>query len=76
MRTKTSITIPEELVIEIDRYGAEYKNRSVFIEQAIRGYIKQIARQSQNKRDLEIINRNAERLNSETDDVLSYQVNP
>ena len=74
MKMKTSITISDELLRDIDRYGHEYKNRSDFIEHAVRAYIKQTIRILQNSRDLEIINADAERLNSEASDVLSYQV--
>jgi hypothetical protein len=51
-----------------------YKNRSDFIEAAIWAFIKQIICDQENARDIEIINRNAERLNTEAVDVLAYQV--
>lgn len=74
MKVKTSITLSNELLQDIDRFGKDYKNRSDFIETAVRAYMKQIIRDSQNANDLETINHNAERLNAEADDVLSYQV--
>lgn len=74
MKIKTSITLTDELIQDIDLYSRNCKNRSDFIETAVRVYIKQLARDLQNKRDIEIINRNASRLNAEADDVLSYQV--
>ena len=74
MKVKTSITLSDELIRSIDQYGQTYKNRSDFIEAAVRAYIKQIIRNQQNKRDIEIINRNSKRLNSEASDVLEYQV--
>ncbi|OGO38828.1 MAG: hypothetical protein A2147_04405 [Chloroflexi bacterium RBG_16_57_8] len=73
MKVKTSVTLSDELVNDIDRYGSDYKNRSDFIETAIRAFVKQIIRDQQNARDVEIINRNAERLNEEAMDVLEYQ---
>ncbi len=73
MKIKTSITLSEELLEIIDRYGAAYKNRSDFIEAAIKAHVKEIARARQNLRDIEIIDRNAERLNAEAEDVLAYQ---
>lgn len=74
MKIKTSITLSDDLIRSIDLYGHAYKNRSDFIETAIRVFIKQIIRNQQNTRDIEIINRNAERLNAEASDVLAYQV--
>lgn len=51
-------------------------NRSEFIETALWAYIAQLARDEQNTRDLEILNRNADQLNQEAADVLAYQVIP
>lgn len=74
MKVKTSISLSEELLKDIDRYGKAFRNRSDFIEAAISAFIGQIVRDRQNARDIEIINRNAERLNAEAQDVLAYQV--
>ncbi len=74
MKVKTSVTLSNELIEAIDRYGQPYKNRSHFIEAAAWAFVKQIIRDQQNARDLEIINRNADRLNAEALDVLDYQV--
>jgi Arc/MetJ-type ribon-helix-helix transcriptional regulator len=74
MKVKTSITLSDDLIKVIDQYGQAYKNRSDFIEAAIRAFIKQIVRDQQNARDVEIINQNADRLNAEAGDVLEYQV--
>lgn len=74
MKVKTSVTLSAELVEAIDQYGQSYKNRSDFVEAAIWAFIKQIMRDQQNARDIEIINRNADRLNAEALDVLTYQV--
>ena len=71
---KTSITLSDELIKSIDQFGKSYKNRSDFIETAVKVFIKQIELEQQNSRDIEIINMNAERLNSEASDVLTYQV--
>jgi metal-responsive CopG/Arc/MetJ family transcriptional regulator len=74
MKVKTSVTLSNELIEAIDEYGQPYKNRSDFIEAAIWAFINQIIRDQQNARDIEIINRNADRLNAEALDVLAYQV--
>ncbi len=76
MKVKTSITLSEDLLEAIDQRSAQFKNRSDFIEVAIRSFIAQMIRDEQNAKDLVIINRQADRLNQEAADVLSYQVIP
>lgn len=70
MRVKTSITLPKELLGRLDRVD---KNRSALLERAAEAYLKELARQERDQRDIAIINRNAERLNREAADVLDYQ---
>jgi metal-responsive CopG/Arc/MetJ family transcriptional regulator len=74
MKIKTSITLSEDLVKAIDEYAKKYNNRSEFIEEAVRAFIKQLIRMQQDAKDLEIINRRADYLNQEAADVLTYQV--
>jgi hypothetical protein len=49
-------------------------NRSAFVEQALWAFVTAKAQQIRNAKDLEILNRSANRLNKEAQDVLSYQV--
>ena len=74
MKVKTSITLSEDLVKAIDEYAKKYNNRSEFIEEAVRVFIRQLIRKQQEAKDLEIINHRADRLNKEATDVLTYQV--
>jgi metal-responsive CopG/Arc/MetJ family transcriptional regulator len=74
MKIKTSITLSEDLLKAIDEYIGEYKNRSEFIEEAVRAFIRQLIRRQQDARDLAIINQRADYLNQEAADVLTYQV--
>ena len=76
MKVKTSITLTEELLHAIDEQTGPRKNRSDFIEKAVRAYIAQAVRSAKNARDLETINRCADHLNEEAADVLSYQIIP
>ncbi len=73
MKTKTSITLSEDVIRAIDKLSGRSKNRSAFIELAVRHYIAQLIRKQRNAKDLAIINKRAERLNEEADDVLAYQ---
>lgn len=75
MKEKTSITLSQELLIGIDRLAGSRCSRSAFIERVLRRYLKEEARAQANARDLERINRAADRLNSEASDVLYYQAN-
>ena len=74
MKIKTSITLSEEVLLEIDQITGESRNRSAFIEIAIRDFLKKRAKKIRDDRDLDILNRNSKRLNREAEDVLSYQV--
>lgn len=70
MRVKTSITLPADLLKSIDRVDS---NRSSFFERASRAYLARIEKARRETKDIEIINRNAARLNEEAVDVLEYQ---
>lgn len=74
MKVKTSITLSEDILQTVDELSGSYKNRSEFIETAVRAFIDRLIRDQQNARDLEILNRHADRLNQEAADVLAYQV--
>ena len=75
MKVKTSVTLSENLLKAIDQRTGSDKTRSAFIEKAMWVFIAQMIRDEQNARDLDIINRRAERLNREAADVLEYQIN-
>ena len=74
MKIKTSITLSDEIIEAIDQHVGEYKSRSEFLETAARKFILQLARKEAEQRDFEIINRRADSLNAEAEDVLTYQV--
>ena len=77
MNAKTSITLSESVLKEVDEILDYPDNRSTLIEQAIKEYIERKKRSSRGPRsltDLELINKSAEDLNKEAEDILSYQV--
>ena len=74
MKVKTSITLSEDALKSIERFSKQYKNRSAFIETAVRAFIAQKLRDAQDAKDLDIINRHSGRLNEEAEEVLAYQV--
>jgi metal-responsive CopG/Arc/MetJ family transcriptional regulator len=74
MKSKTSITLSDSLLRELDRIVGKNGNRSELIEKAVRAYILGIARDERDRRDLEILNRSAKRMEKEAKDALRYQV--
>jgi metal-responsive CopG/Arc/MetJ family transcriptional regulator len=76
MKSKTSITLSDSLLRELDRIVGKNGNRSELIEKAVRAYILGIARDERDRRDLEILNRSAKRMEKEAKDALRYQVKP
>jgi hypothetical protein len=49
------------------------RNRSALLERAALAYLAKVERQARDRKDIEIIDRNAERLNREAMDTLEYQ---
>ena len=52
------------------------KNRSTLLERAAVAWLARLESEERDRRDVEIINRNAERLNREAMDTLEYQQVP
>jgi metal-responsive CopG/Arc/MetJ family transcriptional regulator len=73
MKEKTSITLSKDVLAKVDRLAGSKHSRSAFIERVLRRYLSERARAAVHARDLERINRAADRLNLEAADVLDYQ---
>ena len=74
MKTKTSITISNDIIKQIDNIIKNDGNRSLFIEDALKYYLNIQKRIERNNKDFKIINSKAKKLNKEAEDILSYQV--
>ena len=74
MKVKTSITLSEDVIAAIDRLTRGGSSRSETIERLLKQSLAAEARRVRDRKDLEIINVNAETLNEEAVDVLTYQV--
>lgn len=70
VKVKTSVTLPRELLETIDRHDS---NRSAFIERATRVYLARLEKARRDFMDRQVIDRHADRLNREAEDVLGYQ---
>jgi metal-responsive CopG/Arc/MetJ family transcriptional regulator len=73
MKEKTSVTLSKDVLKGIDRLAGSKQSRSAFIEGVLAEHLRARARAERDARDLEIINRNAERLNRDAEDGLEYQ---
>ncbi len=73
MKEKTSITLSKEVLAGIDRLAGSKQSRSAFIEAVLAQYLRRRARAQIEARDLELINKAANELNEEVEDVLRYQ---
>ncbi len=73
MKEKTSITLSKEVLAGIDRIAGSKQSRSAFIEAVLAQYLRRQKRAQIEARDLELINRAADELNPEVEDVLRYQ---
>jgi len=73
MKSKTSLTLSEDLLKTLDRMAGAKVSRSSFIEQILRDFVDGHAQARRDARDTAAINRHAAQLNSEMIDVLSFQ---
>lgn len=73
MKTKTSVTLSEDLLRQIDRLAGPKESRSSLIERVLRRYLRDRRRAALHARDLSRINASASSLNDEAEDVLQYQ---
>jgi predicted transcriptional regulator len=74
MKVKTSITLSRTTLHAIDEIAGPEATRSRIIENAVLDFVERHRRRVREAKDLEILNRAADRLNRETEDVLPFQV--
>ena len=72
-KMKTSLTLSRDVVRGIDRMAGRKRSRSAVVDDVLRGYLSQRQRAAANAHDVEKINRFADELNAEMQDVLAYQ---
>jgi hypothetical protein len=73
MNKKISITLSKELLTSIDRMPGSKQSRSAFIEAVLAQYLGKHSREQAGTGDLGLINKAAEELTLEAEDVLRYQ---
>jgi metal-responsive CopG/Arc/MetJ family transcriptional regulator len=75
MKTKTSLTLSEDLIATIDKLAGKKVSRSAYIEQILRDFVDRRAQARKDARETASINRHSAQLNSEMTDALSFQAN-
>ncbi|MES1156505.1 MAG: hypothetical protein ABUL73_01885 [Alphaproteobacteria bacterium] len=75
MKLKTSLTLSEDLVLELDKLAGPNLSRSSFIEIILRDFIEGRAQARKDAREIAALNRHAAKLNAEMQDVLAFQAN-
>jgi len=74
MKVKTSVTLSEDLIKKVDRAGGKGESRSSTIERLVAESLAARERRRVGVRDRVSLDRHAEALNAEAEDVLGYQV--
>ena len=75
MKSKTSLTLSEDLVASIDKLAGRKISRSAYIEQVLRDFVERRAQVRKDARETASINRHSAQLNAEMADALSFQAN-
>lgn len=73
MKSKTSLSLSDDLLKDLDRMAGPSVSRSSFIERILRDFVEQRARQKRRAQEIAAINAHADKINSEMSDALSFQ---
>jgi metal-responsive CopG/Arc/MetJ family transcriptional regulator len=74
MKSKTSVTLSEDLLAGVRRAGRKGESRSATIERLLRERLSEEAERRAREKEVALINRHADELNAEALDVLADQV--
>ena len=74
MKLKTSVTLSEDIMKTVKRAAKRGESRSETIERLVREGLAARARRAADDKDLTLINKHADKLNAEAEDVLTYKV--
>jgi len=76
MKSKTSVTLSEEVLSGVKRAARRGESRSQTIERLLQERLTEHAARRAREREVAQINRHADALNAEVADVLAYQEEP
>ena len=67
------MTLPEELLAEVDALAVKRNGRSAVVESALVAYVAKEKPKRLNRRDIRLINENAETINRQVEETLEFQ---
>lgn len=73
MKVRTSVTLPRELLTAVDALAGKKHKRSEIVESALRDYMAKEGHKRLNRRDIEIIDKNADLINKQVEETLEFQ---
>jgi metal-responsive CopG/Arc/MetJ family transcriptional regulator len=73
MKLKTSLTLSEDLLEQVDKLAGPNVSRSSFVERVLRDYVEGRAQVRRQARETAALNRHASKLNAVMEDVASFQ---
>jgi metal-responsive CopG/Arc/MetJ family transcriptional regulator len=73
MKSKTSVTLSEDILAGVKRASRKGESRSETIERLLRERLREDAARRAYEREVALINRHADELNAEAADALTYQ---
>jgi hypothetical protein len=73
MKVEASFSLSPDLLDALTKRASSSEERSALIEKAVWAFLNRTSSRQRAECDLEILNRNADRLNEEAEDVLAYQ---
>ncbi len=73
MKQKTSITLSEDVLRDLDRRAGSGQSRSAYIERVLRRHFRRVDREAAQRLDVERINAAADQINAEMAEVLEFQ---
>ena len=76
MKVKTSITLSDRALREVDRLAGKDGSRSAVIELAVLAYADQLRTNARRERDRQLLDQRADALNAEFRDLLGFQQQP
>jgi metal-responsive CopG/Arc/MetJ family transcriptional regulator len=75
MKAKTWVTLSKVILREIDRIVGPRQSRSAFIEHVLQEHLRSLEHARTEAREIQLLNRAADALVPEVEDVLRYQAN-
>jgi RNA polymerase-interacting CarD/CdnL/TRCF family regulator len=76
MKIKTSVTLSEETLASLEELTREGLSKSRIVEIAVADLLDRHRRRRRDQGDREILDRRADVLNREVEDILGYQIEP